>query len=356
MVATHPLLRTVRGGFAASERVPGRGLRALAITTAASTYLLIVAGGVVRVSGSGLGCGSAGGRNDWPFCQGGLLPPLQREAVIEFSHRWLAATVSTLALVLLVVAWGRYRHLRAIAWTTTCFSIFLVAQVILGAVTVYNLLPPDVVMTHLANAELLLGCAVLLCILAFNGGRVRRQREAAVDPRRRRAARLAALAAAGTYVLVISGALVVARGAGFACDGWPLCGNGVQLDGNQLAAYNLLHRSIAGVVAVLIALAVMGVARAFRSHRGIRVAGAVAAALLVAQVVAGAVLVESRLPTAARSIHEALGSALWAAVILLALLVRPGMLAFDSATGPAAAAKHRPAGTRAQPVATGTAS
>ncbi|HEY6378621.1 MAG TPA: COX15/CtaA family protein [Candidatus Dormibacteraeota bacterium] len=355
MVATHPLLRTVRGGFAASERLPGRGFRTLVIATAVSTYLLIVAGGVVRVSGSGLGCGSAGGRNDWPYCQGGLLPPLQREAVIEFSHRWLAATVSTLALVLLVVAWGRYRHLPAVAWTTTCFCIFLVAQVILGAVTVYNLLPPDVVMTHLANAELLLGCAVLLCILAFNGGRVR-PRGAAADPRRRRAARLAAVAAAGTYVLVISGALVVARGAGYACDGWPLCGNGIQLDGNQLAAYNLLHRSIAGAVGVLIALAVMGVARAFRPHRGIRVAGAVAAALLVAQVVAGAVLVESRLPTAARSIHEALGSALWAAVILLALLVRPGMLALDSAIGPAAAAGRRPAGTRKQPVATGTAS
>ena len=326
-MATRLRRTAVLGGFAAGDRVPGRGFQVLAIATGVSTYLLIVVGGVVRVSGSGLGCGSAGGRNDWPYCQGGLLPPMQREAIIEFSHRWLAATVSTLALALLAVAWGRYRHLRAVAWTATFFSIFLVAQVILGAVTVYNLLPPDIVMTHLANAELLLGCAVLLCILAFNGGRIRNPRKVDASPAQRRAALLAAVAAAGTYVLVISGAFVVAKGAGYACDGWPLCGNGVQLDSSQLASYNLLHRGIAATVSVLIALAVMSVARAWRPHRGIRLAGVVVSALLVAQIVAGAVLVETRLPTAARSIHEALGSALWASVILLALLVRPGMLA-----------------------------
>jgi heme A synthase len=356
MVATRLRISSALAGFAASGRIPGRGFRALAVGTAVSTYLLIVVGGVVRVSGSGLGCGSAGGRNDWPYCQGGLLPPLQREAVIEFSHRWLAATVSTLALVLLVVAWGRYRHLRAVAWTTTFFSIFLVAQVVLGAVTVYNLLPPDVVMTHLANAELLLGCAVLLCILAFNGGQIRRPGAVDATPRRRRAARVAAVAAVGTYVLVISGAFVVARGAGYACDGWPLCGGGVQLDGNQLAAYNLLHRGIAATVGVLIVLAVMEVARAYRSHRGIRLAGVVVSLLLVAQVVAGAVLVESRLPTVARSIHEALGSALWASVILVALLVRPGMLVEEGATVEPRAPGFQKPRRASQPVPAGTAS
>ena len=339
-----------------SERVPRRGLRVLALTTAISTYLLIVVGGVVRVSGSGLGCGSSGGRNDWPFCQGGLLPPLQREAMIEFSHRWLAAIVSTLAMALVAVAWARYRHLRAVAWTATFFSVFLVIQVVLGAVTVYNLLPPDIVMAHLANAELLLGCAVALCILAFNGGRIGRADEARTSTPRRRAARLAATAAGGTYVLVISGAFVVAKGAGYACDGWPLCGNGTQLDGHQLAAYNLVHRSLAAIAGVLIAVTVMRVARAFREHRGIRVAGLVASLLLMAQVVAGAVLVDARLPAAVRGVHEALASALWASVILLALLVRPGVLALDGSVTTLHTDRQPQQQRSARPVPAGTSS
>lgn len=309
-----------------SDRPVSRGLRALVVSTAVTTYLLIVVGGVVRVSGAGLGCGTAGGRNDWPYCQGGLLPPLQREAVIEFSHRWLAATVSTLAVVLVAVAWARYRHLRAVAWTSTVFIVLLAIQVVLGAITVYRLLPPEVVMTHLANAELLLGCAVLLTILTVNGGTLRRSRAVAVSPRRRAAARWMAAAAVATYVLVVSGAFVVAKGAGYACAGWPLCGNGLQLDGQQLATYNLGHRVVVGVVTVLLGISVMKVARAFRAERGVRLAGAAASALLLLQVIAGAVLVDSRLQTATRSVHEALASAFWASVILLALLVRPGVL------------------------------
>ncbi len=355
-------------GFGPSDRPPSRTFRILAMTTAVTTYLLIVVGGVVRVSGSGLGCGNAGGRNDWPFCQGGLLPPLQREAVIEFSHRWLAAIVSTLAVALLAVAWGRYRHLRAVAWTSTFFTVFLVAQVILGAVTVYNLLPPDIVMAHLANAELLLGCSVLLVILGFNGGRIRRGTSDGGSTELRTAVRWMTAAAAGTYLLVVSGAFVVAQGAGFACAGWPLCGNGVQLDSGQMATYNLGHRVVAGLVALLLAVAVMRTVRAVRalgrsgavssrSAQVIRAAGIMVGVMLLAQIVAGAVLVESRLPAVARSVHEALASGLWASVILLTLLIRPELLA--GVVAPVAAERdlHVESGRAApRPVAAGTAS
>ena len=69
---------------------PGRlraWLRGLSAATALSVFALIVLGGVVRVTGSGLGC------PDWPLCHGGFLPPPELEAVIEYSHRLVASAL-----------------------------------------------------------------------------------------------------------------------------------------------------------------------------------------------------------------------------------------------------------------------
>ena len=49
--------------------------RRLVPATAAATFVLIVVGGVVRVSDSGLGCGPGGsGLHGWPFCKGNVVP------------------------------------------------------------------------------------------------------------------------------------------------------------------------------------------------------------------------------------------------------------------------------------------
>ncbi|MGH2626630.1 MAG: COX15/CtaA family protein, partial [Anaerolineales bacterium] len=71
----------------------------LASAAAVSTYLLIVLGGIVRATGSGLGC------PDWPLCAGGILPPVHTAALIEFSHRLAAALTSPLILFTALSAW-----------------------------------------------------------------------------------------------------------------------------------------------------------------------------------------------------------------------------------------------------------
>src|SRR3989442_14258359 len=73
----------------------------LAWIAAACTYLLIVLGAVVRITGSGLGCG-----DHWPLCNGRLLPSLKDiPTVIEWSHRLVAAGVSVLVVTLGGHAW-----------------------------------------------------------------------------------------------------------------------------------------------------------------------------------------------------------------------------------------------------------
>src|SRR5437879_9489583 len=192
-----------------------KGFRALSVATAVATYALVVLGGVVRVSGSGLGC------PDWPLCHGRVLPPLDLHAIIEYSHRTAASLTSTLVVLTAAVAWMAWRNRRDLVVPATLAVSLLAVQVVLGAITVRLELPPMIVLAHLATAMALLGAvcvtAVASLLPAPTGG---------VD---RVASRRTLLAAAGTYLLIISGSLVVGSGASGSCDAWPLCGGGFTL-------------------------------------------------------------------------------------------------------------------------------
>src|SRR5213596_1025965 len=72
----------------------------LAWTAATFTYLLVILGAIVRITGSGLSCGE-----HWPLCNGTLLPPLDLPTMIEYGHRLAAAAVSGLVTALAAYAW-----------------------------------------------------------------------------------------------------------------------------------------------------------------------------------------------------------------------------------------------------------
>jgi len=293
---------------------PVNGFRRLAVAAAGVTYLLIVMGGIVRVTGSGLGCGL---KNDWPLCNGGLLPPLQPTAVIEFTHRWIAALATALVIALTIAAWLSQRRDRRIVIASTVAAVLFLVQIVLGALTVEYRLPGGIVLIHLANALLLLGALTYIAITSVFVGAASGQ---AVMTRR--PLQLSAVAAAGTYLLALSGALVVETGSSAGCAGWPLCGAGFQLPASQMDAINLVHRVVAGIVVLLIG-GVMAVV--IRNHRGrglrpIRVAAIAVTAVLLLQIAAGALVVDLRLPPAAQAVHLALASALWASVVMVTVL------------------------------------
>ena len=292
--------------------IPSRAFRRLTVLTAAATYLLIVAGGVVRVTGSGLGCGD---KDQWPFCHGQWLPPLEQTALIEFAHRWIAAMATFLVVLLASWVWLRYRRVRRLRNGATVVVLLFILQIALGAITVEYNLPSGVIMIHLANALLLLGALTWIAVIATTAGSDR-PRPGPVT------VRLAGLAAGATYVLALSGALVVDQGAGSACLGWPLCGNGFQFTTGQYAEINLLHRFIAGVVVLLLGYSMMKLRRARREDRALRTATRAVTVLIVLQVIAGALVVELQLPAAVRAVHLALASALWASVVVATVLAR----------------------------------
>src|SRR5689334_13855989 len=135
-----------------------RRFRRLLTGTIVATLALIVIGGVVRVSDSRPGCGPEGtGTHGWPPCGGRLLPFLQEHQVIEFSHR-VAATV--IVILIAALAFMAFRHLRDRRWLVrgiVAAGILVIAQAILGGLTVEHGLETAFVAAHLGMAMLLLG-------------------------------------------------------------------------------------------------------------------------------------------------------------------------------------------------------
>src|SRR5512137_2771162 len=120
--------------------------RYLALAASIMTFLLIIMGGIVRVTESGLGC------PDWPLCYGHLLPPLRLDSILEYSHRMIASFTTPFILASAIVAWRRHRTVRLIFRPMMASLVLLVVEIGLGAITVLTETPPAIVAVHLGVA------------------------------------------------------------------------------------------------------------------------------------------------------------------------------------------------------------
>ena len=283
-----------------------KGFRALTVATAVATYALVVLGGVVRVSGSGLGC------PDWPLCHGRVLPPLDLHAIIEYSHRTAASLTSALVVLTAAVAWMAWRNRRDLVIPATLAVSLLAVQVVLGAITVRLELPPMIVLAHLATAMALLGAVCVTAVASLM--------PTPAEPADAQSARRARGAAAGTYLLILSGSLVVGSGASGACDAWPLCGGGFRFSLEGSPAIQLLHRGVAAVIGLLVVMSLLSVLARRRREPAVRATVALTLAALAFQVAVGAAVVTLHLPAVLRGLHLALASAVWSGTVILAVI------------------------------------
>ena len=288
----------------------------LARTAAAATYLLIVLGAVVRITGSGMGCG-----DHWPLCNGHLFPPLDDiGTVIEWSHRLVAALVSALVVGLAVYAWWFRRaggsEIPGLSpgvsqpSSTAFISLgLLVVQVLLGAITVKLELPPWTVILHLGTAMVLLATLLVAARdtkLTPGDSPGNMPSQGPGSPGFRPGS---ALLVGLAFLTVLFGALTANLGAAAACTGFPLCNGQLWPSAGGLALIQWIHR--------LLAYALFGcvVWWAVRS-RGRWAWGVVA--LVALQVVVGAATVLLDLPPGLQAAHVAVGAAVWAGVVLAA--------------------------------------
>ncbi|MEP6621226.1 MAG: COX15/CtaA family protein [bacterium] len=278
----------------------------------------LVFGAIVRISGSGMGCG-----DHWPKCYGYWFPPLSRpDLIIEVSHRYLASILLLTLIALLVAAWrrkdeagvgGRGGVLRSAGLAVTLgFS-----AAILGAVTVKLGNAPFATVAHWTVAMSLVATAAASVIRAGGlGGLAARGGGATARTRRATFA-----AAAMALIAVVMGGLTAKfPGAAVACQKFPLCGpNPDVLPG---AVYvQLTHRTIA----LLLILHLFGLLMAQRKRQEaavVRRALLVAFSLGITQLLIAGAMIGMHLPPVLRSLHEAAGVSIWITTFVLAYLAR----------------------------------
>jgi len=165
-------------------------------------------GGVVRVTGYGLGC------PDWPLCHGQVIPPPGGNPA-EYLHRLFASLASPLILAAALTAWRRFRSIRLIFRPLVLAVALLFVEIALGAVTVLQELPPVIVAVHLGVALTIFAMLLTATAAAFHRCQDSSAADRLVfqDP----FARLSLWTLAGVFVVLISGAVVAGSGATAVC-------------------------------------------------------------------------------------------------------------------------------------------
>ena len=285
-----------------------------AVFTAACTLVLIFVGGLVTSTGSGLAV------PDWPLSYGMLMPPMVGGVFFEHGHRMVATFVGLLTTLLAVWTAGSEPRagVRRVAWAAL---LTVIAQGILGGLTVKFLLPTPVSAAHACLAQTFFCMTIALAYSTsreFTGAPASEHDRANVGP-------AAVLATAVVFLQLAVGAVMRHVGAGLAIRDFPLA------DGALIPAFDRPGVAVhfAHRVGALLVLAVVIhlVLHALRSgeRRLVRTAVAALALVLVQIAIGGATVLSGRavVPTTA---HVAVGAALlgtcWLATLRAFRLLR----------------------------------
>lgn len=263
----------------------------------ALTCALLVLGALVRAHGAGLAC------PDWPLCFGELVPQMNLEVGFEWSHRVLAGSVAVLFAALGLRAWRRPVTRRATAKLLALGAALLVAQILLGALTVWKLLAAWSVTSHLVTGNAF-ALTLLWITLAL------RELAAPAPPRPGAPAPVRAWLALGAALLLLQlalGGLVSSRYAGLACSEWPSCQGGLWFPSwRGSVGLHLLHRWNA----LVLLAALLAAALAARRTAGVRGPAGLALGLAAGQILVGIANVRLGIPVEITALHSALAAAL----------------------------------------------
>ncbi|MCL4559391.1 MAG: heme o synthase [Chloroflexi bacterium] len=283
------------------------GLRYWLLAALIATFMLIVVGNLVRLSGAGLGC------PDWPTCYGQWIAPAGMAAQIQFAHRGLTLVAVLLVGVASILAFTQKSPLWVrlpLAGMVALFSI----EILLGASAIFHKDPSYANPVHLGLALASLALVATATVSAFI---------TAADPLR--PDRLTFKTAFGKWTLVglasiftvmLSGMFLASNAAGPVCTGWPLCG-GSLLPQSPLAWIAMGHRILTGFASLVVIGLLILAWKTQRSQRTILPAATATAALFLAEILVGALNPSPGYSLDLAGLHAITSAALWGALVLL---------------------------------------
>ncbi len=287
---------------------PGSGLHRFACLVAAATFCLLIAGGLVTSTGSGLAV------PDWPLSYGTFFPEMVGGVFYEHGHRMIAGTVALLTLALAVALQWREprRGVRILGWVAVGAVLL---QAILGGITVLWLLPTPVSVAHACLGQIFFCLIATIALVTSPSWREGVSAADAPPP----ASRAVFLATAGAlFVQLVLGAWMRHDGAGLAIPTFPLAfGRLIPPFDNPGVAIHFAHRVWALVVTACVLASAFRVVRHHRGDRPLAAPGLRMTLLLPVQITLGAYTVLTAKGVAVATTHLAFGALLLAASVIL---------------------------------------
>ena len=341
-------------------------IRRLAAVAAGLTVILIVAGGVVTNTDSGLAC------PDWPTCFGSVVPKMTGNVAVEHTHRLIATAVGLCTVALVVLALRRVRQVR-LTWMVAGFATLVLGaaiwaakvkhatgalplvpaalvgvgyagifwtmgrageadgklaigalalvmfQGLLGGLTVLYRLPTLVLVMHLGTSMLFLS---LLLAIALRGG------ESTYAISRGPVW----ITTAAVYLQILIGATVRHTGAGLVCVDLPYCRGALWPSGvHPMVHLHMVHRALALVVLALVAWSSL---RVWRSATGaVRALALIAPALVLVQITLGVLTILTFKDLVPLTAHLLVGALLLVDQVALLATTRPEPSAHTALAG-----------------------
>jgi protoheme IX farnesyltransferase len=281
----------------------------LTLATAVAIWLLIVLGGMVRVTDSGTGCG-----NSWPMCHGNLFPSLEYHELVEWNHRLAGVVVGILMAVTGISTLLWFRKPRRLLFFALAAGVTYVTQAVLGGITVLLNLDHAWVAAHMGNSMLLMASVTLLALFARIGPIEKNSFSTLIRW-------LALGTLIWTYIALFTGSAVIGTESELSCAAWPQCQTDQLFPVTPQEWVNYGHRLAVGLSDImLLALAVV-IWRSGRRDKRVMRSVHLLGVLYVSQVFLGAFTIWLGAPAYMKGAHLALAAATWAALVILSVLL-----------------------------------
>jgi heme A synthase len=310
-----------------------KATRRLSVAALVVACLHLVFGAIVRISGSGMGCG-----DNWPKCYGYWFPPFSRpDLIVEVSHRYLASILTLTVLSMAFVAFRDRRRPGVAGRGGPMRSAFgavaaVFAAAILGGVTVKMGNAPWATVAHWLVAMTLLAMVATTAIRAgaLGGASAVLQRGSAKTARAAFAAAFLAI-----FAVALGGLTAKYPGAAVGCTTVPMCGSNPDVAPAGVHI-QLTHRTLA----VLLVLHLIGIVVRLRGERRegeaavVVRAAQIALGMVLLQLVVASSMILLHLPPVLRSLHEATGVGIWLSCFAFAYLARRAARHPERSEGP----------------------
>lgn len=274
--------------------------RRVTVLALVALCFIVVSGGAVRLTGSGLGC------PDWPTCaEGRIVAPLETHALIEFVNRMVTGLVSVAVIVSVLATLARRPRRRDLVGLAIGLVLGVIGQIVLGGLVVLFHLYPPLVMGHFGLSVVLVGNAV---VLHHRAAWPDRSEPAPVVSARLR--QLGSWLVAWALVVLFLGTVVTGAG--------PHAGSheGQFVDRLPFAVPDVARfHGLAVWILISLTLVTLWRARRDRAPAEVQARGGVLLVVMCAQAAVGYVQYFSDVPALLVAVHIAGAMALWVAVL-----------------------------------------